>query len=87
MFKLKVVTPHKTFYDSIAEMVIFKTTIGDRAILRGHIPTVAGIKEGKLKIKKDGEFKYADIGNGFVTVDSNTETVIVTEKAVWGTEE
>lgn len=87
MFKLKVVTPKNTFYSENAEMVIFKTTVGDRAILNGHIPIVAGIKEGKLKIKKDGTFRYADIGNGFVTVDGNTETVIVTEKASWGTEE
>ncbi|MDY4560616.1 MAG: F0F1 ATP synthase subunit epsilon [Peptostreptococcus porci] len=87
MFKLKVVTPHKTFYDEIAEMVIFKTIVGDRAILRGHVPIVTGIKEGKMKIKKDGKFMYAEIGNGFVTVDSNSETVIVTEKAEWGTEE
>ena len=84
MFNLKVVTPSSTFFDEKAEMVIFKTTVGDRAILNGHIPIVAGIKKGTLKIKKDGNFKSATIGNGFVTVDSETNTVIVTEEANWG---
>lgn len=83
MFRLKVVTPSSTFYDEISEMVIFRTTVGDRAILAGHVPIVAGIKEGKLRVKKDGQFRDASIGNGFVTVDANTETVIVTEKAEW----
>ncbi|WP_101772511.1 FoF1 ATP synthase subunit delta/epsilon [Peptostreptococcus faecalis] len=87
MFKLKVVTPDKTFFDKEAEMVIFKTTVGDRAVLKGHIPIVAGVKEGKLKIKIDGKFKLASIGNGFVTVDGKTDTVLVTEKAVWNDQE
>lgn len=83
MFKLKVVTPNKIFYDKDAEMVIFKTTMGDRAILNGHIPIVAGIKAGKLKVKIDGKFHDAQIGKGFVTVDNDTNTVLVTEKASW----
>ena len=84
MFSLKVVTPNSTFYEDQVDMAIFKTTLGDRAILNGHIPILAGIKEGKLRIKKDGgPFKTADIGNGFVTVNSDTETVILTESAAW----
>lgn len=83
MFKLKVVTPNKVFYNSDAEMVIFKTTVGDRAILNKHTPIVAGIKECTMKVKIDGHFKEATIGKGFVTVDQDTKTVIVTEKASW----
>ncbi len=83
MFKLKVVTPNKIFFEEEVEMVIFKTTVGDRAILKGHVPIVAGIKEGKLKVKVSGNFKEAQIGSGFVTVDGNTETVLLTEKALW----
>ena len=52
--------------------------------MKGHIPIVAGIKEGKLRIKKDGGcFRTADIGRGFVTVNSDTETVILIESAAW----
>lgn len=83
MFKLKVVTPSKIFFDEEVEMVIFKTTVGDRAILKGHAPIVAGIKEGQMKVKISGNFKEAEIGNGFVTVDHSTETVLLTEKAIW----
>ena len=53
MFKLKVVTPNKIFFEEEVEMVIFKTTVGDRAILKGHVPIVAGIKEGKIKRQRE----------------------------------
>lgn len=87
MFNLKVVTPNETFFENTTDMVIMRTTVGDRAILKDHIPIVAGIKEGKLKIKINGNFKLATIGNGFVTVDGDTNTVIITEKAVWNENE
>lgn len=83
MFKLKVVTPNSTFFESDIEMVIVRTTVGDRAVLRGHIPFVAGVKKGQMKVKIDGNFKLASIGDGFITVDDKTNTVLVTENASW----
>ena len=83
MFRLKIVTPKKIFFEEDVEMVIFKTTVGDRAIMKGHIPTVAGIKDCTLKVKQNGSFKEATIGKGLVTVDSKTETVLLTENASW----
>lgn len=83
MFRLKVVTPRKIFYEDQVEMAIFRTTVGDRAILDKHRPLISGIKEGVLKVKKDGQFREANIGNGFVTVDEKTNTVLITEKADW----
>lgn len=83
MFNLKVVTPSKIFFQENVEMVIFKTTVGDRAIMKGHIPMVAGIKDCTLKVKQNGQFREAVIGKGFVTVDGETETVLLTESADW----
>lgn len=83
MFNLKVVTPNSIFFDEKAEMVIMRTTVGDRAVLKDHIPFVAGVKEGKLRVKIDGNFKEASIGSGFVTVDGKTDTVLIVEKASW----
>lgn len=83
MFRLKVVTPNKVFFEEDVEMAIFKTTVGDRAILKGHIPIVAGVKECTLKIKQNGQFRGAKIGKGFVTVEADTETILLTESATW----
>lgn len=81
-FSLEVVTPDKVFYNDNVEMVIARTTEGDRGILRNHRPFVAGLIEGTLRVKKNGDFKEAKIAGGFITVDKE-KAVILTESAEW----
>ena len=73
VFALEIVTPDKTFY---------RTTEGDRGILKNHRPLVAGLATGTLRIKLDGKFKDAKVSGGFMNVDKE-KTVIVTESAEW----
>ena len=47
-FTLEVVTPDKIFYNDNVEMIITRTTQGDRGILRNHRPFVAGLVEGLI---------------------------------------
>ena len=54
---VKIVTPDEIFYEGTAEMIIVRTTQGDRGILKNHRPMVAGLSEGTLRLKKDGKFK------------------------------
>lgn len=82
VFPLEVMTPSEKFYDDNTEMVITRTTMGDRAVLKNHIPFVAALVEGILRIKEDGNFKEAKISGGFITV-TKEKTVILTEKAEW----
>ena len=81
-FALEIVTPDKFFYQGEAEMIIVRTTEGDRGILKNHRPLVAGLSTGTLRIKKDGKFQDAKISGGFINVDKE-KTVIVTESAQW----
>jgi F-type H+-transporting ATPase subunit epsilon len=81
-FSLEVVTPDEIFYKDDVEMVIFRTTEGDRAVLKNHIPFVSGLKKGELRIKLDGKFKEANILEGFVNVQKE-KTVILTQSAEW----
>ncbi len=81
-FTVEIVTPNKTFYNGSAEMIIVRTTEGDRGILKNHRPLVAGLATGTLRIKKDGNYKDAKISGGFMNVDKD-KTVIVTESADW----
>ena len=78
-FALEIVTPENIFYNDQVEMVIMRTTKGDRAILKDHIPFVAGLVEG---VKKDGKFKEGKISGGFITV-TKEKTTILTEAASW----
>lgn len=82
MFNVEVVTPDKTFFEGNVEMIIVRTTEGDRGILKNHRPMIAGLSTGTLKLKIDGKFKDAQISGGFMNVDKE-KTVIITESANW----
>ncbi|NLM04036.1 MAG: F0F1 ATP synthase subunit epsilon [Clostridiales bacterium] len=81
-FHLEIVTPDRVFYDNDAEMVIARTTEGDVGILAGHIPLVAPLEISTLKIKENGEEKYAAISGGFIKVAESGTTIIV-DAAEW----
>ncbi|MGL6104708.1 ATP synthase F1 subunit epsilon [Romboutsia sp.] len=81
-FAVEIVTPDNTFYKENAEMIIVRTTEGDRGILKNHRPLVTGIATGTLRIKKDGKFREAEISGGFMNVEKE-KIVIVTESAKW----
>ena len=85
LFALEIVTPNEIFYQGDVEMVITRTTQGDRAVLKNHIPFVAGLVDGELRIKKDGKFISGQISGGFMTV-SKEKTTILTESAKWNNE-
>lgn len=82
-FKLQVVTPNQTFYDDETDMVILKTTEGEIGILYGHVPIVAPLRIGSMRIRLDDQtFKIAACSNGFFTVNHNVVTVVV-DSAEW----
>ena len=81
-FRLQIVTPSRTFYDDEVEMAIVRSTEGDLGIMSKHMLMVAPLKIGKVRIKKDGQFREAAISEGFVQVESEY-TRIITDTAEW----
>ncbi|AUN12967.1 ATP hydrolase subunit epsilon [[Clostridium] sordellii] len=81
-FAVKIVTPEKVFYEGQTEMIIVRTTQGDRGILKNHRPLVAGLSDGTLKIKKEGKYKEAKVSGGFIQVEKE-QAVVLTESAEW----
>ncbi len=79
---VEVVTPDEVFFKGDTEMIIVRTTKGDRGILKNHRPLVAVLSDGNLRIKQNGKFKEAKISGGFMNVNKD-KTVIITEKAIW----
>ena len=81
-FAVKIVTPERVFYEGQTEMIIVRTTQGDRGILKNHRPLVAGLSDGTLKIKKEGKYKEAKVSGGFIQVEKE-QAVVLTESAEW----
>ncbi len=82
MFRLKVVTPDRIFFDDDASMVELSTTEGDIGVYREHIPMTAVVAPGILRIHQDQEVKKATLMAGFVEILKDRVTVMA-EVAEW----
>lgn len=81
-FKLEIVTPERMFFSGDVETVVLKTPQGEIGILPGHIPLVAAVAVGPLRIKKDGEWVEAVLTEGFMEIKQD-KTIILTDTAEW----
>ena len=85
-FKLKIITPDKTFFEGETENVIVRTTEGDIGILAGHINYAASLPSGPIKVKMDdGNYRLAAISGGVLKI-SKAGTVIIARAIEWGSE-
>lgn len=81
-FHLEVYTPERLFYDDDVEMVIVESSDGEVGILKGHIPMVAAVSVGELRIQVNEDWKLAFVNEGFIEVRPDA-TVILVRSAEW----
>lgn len=74
--KVNIVTPDGPVYDADIEMVSVRAESGDLGILPGHIPTVAPLKIGAVRLKKDGQTEMVAVSGGFVEVRPDHVTIL-----------
>ena len=74
--KVSVVTPNGPVFESDAEMISVRAQSGELGILPGHIPMVAPLQIGALRVKTAGKTELVAISGGFVEVRPDTVTVL-----------
>lgn len=82
LFKVKVVSPDRIFYDGEVDMLELKTSEGDIGILAGHIPLTTIIAPGVMRLIKGGETKEAALHDGFVEITFD-QVLILAESCEW----
>lgn len=83
LFKLKVITPTKSFYEGDVEMVELTTTEGNIGIYAKHIPMTAVIAPGVLRIHEpEKDVKLAALMSGFCEILEHSMTVMA-EACEW----
>ena len=82
MFKLKIVTPERIFYEGEATMVELSTTEGDIGVYANHIPMTAIVAPGVLKIHEGSDVRKAALHSGFIEVLPQ-EITIMAEVVEW----
>lgn len=74
--KVSVVTPNGPVYDAEVEMVSTKAQSGELGILPGHIPMVAPLEIGAVRLKKGGQTEYVAVNGGFLEVRPDAVTIL-----------
>ncbi|WP_024123161.1 F0F1 ATP synthase subunit epsilon [Bacillus halotolerans] len=74
--QVNIVTPDGPVYDANIEMVSVRAESGDLGILPGHIPTVAPLKIGAVRLKKDGQTELVAVSGGFIEVRPDQVTIL-----------
>ncbi|MCL2099269.1 MAG: ATP synthase F1 subunit epsilon [Oscillospiraceae bacterium] len=76
--RLRVITPMRTVYDKMVELVIARTSEGDMGVMYDHDKRSALLGDGVLRIFEDTKQRDEElfmILGGVFTVDSNNVTV------------
>ena len=85
-FQLKIITPERVMYDRPVRRVIFQTTEGELAVLKGHIPLTAIIQSSVFPILPEAESGTAElilaVQEGFAEIRPD-QVSILTESAEW----
>lgn len=79
---VNIVTPDGPVYDSEVDMIIAKTASGEIGILPGHIPMVAPLVTGAIKLKKEAKTEYVAVSSGFVEVRPEKVSILATSAEV-----
>ncbi len=73
---LKIVTPDQILLDKEVESVSIPTVEGEITVLPTHIPILAGMKTGELRIKEGGKEEFFSVTRGVAEVDGETITIL-----------
>lgn len=68
-FHLEIVTLDGSAFDGEVESLLVHTHDGDIEILAGHADLLASLDIGKIRIRIDGNDRYASSAGGFLSVD------------------
>ena len=74
--KVSVVTPGGPVLEDEVEMVSTKAKSGELGILAGHIPMVAPLDIGAVRLKNGNHTEWVAVSGGFVEVNGKEVTIL-----------
>ncbi|MBI5370208.1 ATP synthase F1 subunit epsilon [Candidatus Uhrbacteria bacterium] len=78
---LKIVTPERVVFEDTVDSVTATTQMGEITILPHHIPLVANLQAGELRVRSNGDEQFLVASTGFLEVRSGNEVVILADTA------
>jgi len=78
---VSIVTPEESFFEGETDFVLVPALSGALGMLPGHMPIVARLSTGIVKIGKAGDIRYFAIQNGYIEFLFNRANIL-TERAI-----
>jgi F-type H+-transporting ATPase subunit epsilon len=76
MIKVSIATPDGPVYEGDVEMVVAKAQSGELGILPGHVPLVAPLTIGAVRLIQNNEEKPVAVSGGFLEVRPDKVTIL-----------
>lgn len=74
--KFEIITPERIVYSAEVDSVTIPTTMGEITVLPNHIPLIALLTPGELRIKKGEAEELMAVSGGFIEVRKDKVIVL-----------
>jgi F-type H+-transporting ATPase subunit epsilon len=79
---LEIISPRRVFLDEEVDTAVVRTVSGDVGLMTDHIPMVAPLAIGRIKIIRDGKVREASCSEGVVNI-RGSHAIVITEAIEW----
>lgn len=79
--KFKIATPERVLLETEVDSVSAPTEMGEITVLPNHIPLVATLRPGELKVVADNSSRFIFVAGGFIEVRPNNEIIALADAA------
>ena len=80
--RLSIITPERRLYDSMVEMVIMRTAMGDIGVMYGHTPLTTSLAPGVMRILDGDNELRAVVFGGFAEISAESINIL-SDSAEW----
>ena len=77
--RVEVVTPRGAALSAEADEVVLPGVLGELGVLPGHLPLLAGLRPGVLRLRAGGSTRAVAVGTGFVEVGAGDKVLVLAE--------
>lgn len=82
MYQLKIVTPNGKVFDEQITSLSAPGSEGSFGVLSHHIPIIAQLAKGVLKINTDEKYSFFAINSGVLEVNNQHDVLILSDDAI-----
>jgi ATP synthase, F1 epsilon subunit (delta in mitochondria) len=75
--KLEIISPEKTLFSGLVELVTLPGMAGRFTILSNHAPIISSLAAGVMVYRENGKDNELAIDGGFIEMKNNVVTVCV----------